>query len=246
MSEAKSTAQTSFYVDAILFDMDGTLLDSTAGVVGAWERFKETYPGIDIHDILNTSHGVRTVDNLKKHCGITDPDELEREAERFDKAIVETSTDNGRQGIVKLPGVSAILSTLEPLLGDQDSRQRWAICTSATRSYATSALKIAGIPKPHAFVAAEDVENGKPYPDPYLLGAKLCKALPERCLVIEDAPSGVLSGRAAGCKTIGLLTTHTLDQMEACRPDFLIPNLASCTVTVSDEGGFNITVGTEH
>jgi len=147
----------SFIVEAILFDMDGTLLDSTAGVEGAWERFKQTYPTIDVREILSSSHCVRTVDNLKNHCGITDQGELELEAARFEQAIVETSTENGRQGIVMLPGVSPIINKLTPL-----PQQRWAICTSATASYATSALQIAGIPKPKVFVAAECVVKGKP------------------------------------------------------------------------------------
>ncbi|KAF4575089.1 HAD-like Sugar Phosphate Phosphatase [Pleurotus pulmonarius] len=230
-------------VDAVLFDMDGTLLDSTAGVVGAWEKFKETYPGIDIHKILDTAHGVRTVDNLKNYCGLTDPDELEREALRFETAIVETSTNNGRQGIVKLPGVSAIIEELEPALADP--QQRWAICTSATRAYATAALGIAGIPVPKVFVAAEDVEKGKPFPDPYLLGAKLCGVEPEKCIVIEDAPSGIRSGKTAGCQTIGLLTTHKLSQVQEAAPDFIVPNLASVSMKRTEDGKVKITITTE-
>lgn len=69
--------EVTFNVDAILFDMDGTLVDSTDGVVGAWELFRESYPGIDVGEILSTSHGIRTVDNLKKHCNIQDPEKLE-------------------------------------------------------------------------------------------------------------------------------------------------------------------------
>ncbi|KAJ8507659.1 hypothetical protein ONZ45_g9984 [Pleurotus djamor] len=227
-------------VDAVLFDMDGTLLDSTAGVVGAWERFKETYHGIDVHKILDTAHGVRTVDNLKNYCGITDPDELEREATRFEKAIVETSTLNGRQGIVKLPGVSDIMEKLEPTLSN--AQQCWAICTSATKDYATSALAIAGIPVPKVFVAAEDVEKGKPYPDPYLLGAKLCGVQPENCIVIEDAPSGIRSGNTAGCKTIGLLTTHTNAQVEDAKPTYIVNNLASVKMEPTADGKVQVTI----
>ncbi|KAK7470445.1 DL-glycerol-3-phosphatase, variant 2 [Stygiomarasmius scandens] len=97
---------TTIHVDAALFDMDGTLVDSTAGVQGAWEVFKEKYPHIDIYDILSSAHGVRTVENLKKYCGVEDPAEQEREAQRFEEAIVTSSKANGRKGIVMLPGVS--------------------------------------------------------------------------------------------------------------------------------------------
>ncbi|KAF5388056.1 hypothetical protein D9615_000562 [Tricholomella constricta] len=232
---------TTFISDAILFDMDGTLVDSTAGVVGAWELFRQTYPGIDVENILScksyslsASHGVRTVDNLRNHCGIQGPEELEREAERFEQAIVSTSTENGRQGIILLPGVAAALEELAS--ARHLPNPSWAICTSATRAYASSALRIAGVPVPDVFVAAEDVTQGKPFPDPYLLGAKLCGVKPENCVVFEDAPSGVRSGRAAGCKTIALLTTHTREQLEAVKPDFIIKDLSSITFKRLEKG----------
>ncbi|KAJ7781048.1 HAD-like domain-containing protein [Mycena metata] len=223
-----------FHVDAVLFDMDGTLVDSQAGVIGAWEVFSASYPGIDVQQILSSSHGVRTVDNLRIHCGITDPEELEREAERFEKAIVTSSTQNGRQGIVLLPGVQAALDELAP--ARTLPNPSWAICTSATRYYASVALSVAKVPVPDVFVVAEDVERGKPSPDPYLLGAKLCGVDPAKCVVLEDAPAGVRSGRAAGCKTIGLLTSHSRAQMEASEPDFLVKDMSSVTFKRTDHG----------
>ncbi|KAJ7490386.1 HAD-like domain-containing protein [Mycena galericulata] len=233
---------TTFRVDAICFDMDGTLVDSTAGVVGAWEVFRKSYPGIDVEDILSSSHGVRTVDNLRNHCGITDPDELEKEAERFEKAIVSSSTENGGVGIVLLPGVKAALDELAP--ARKLPKPLWAICTSATRYYATTALSTAGVPVPDVLVVAEDVSQGKPWPDPYLLGAQKCGVKPENCVVFEDAPAGIRSGQAAGCKTIGFLTTHSRELMEACKPDFLVKDMASVTVKIT-ENGVNVTVHTE-
>ncbi|KAK1231801.1 DL-glycerol-3-phosphatase [Marasmius sp. AFHP31] len=228
-----------FHVDAALFDMDGTLVDSAAGVTGAWEVFKQKYPHINVQDILSCSHGVRTVENLKHFCGIEDPDELEREAVRFETAIVESSKLNGRQGIIKLPGVTEGIQELEP--GRHLPNPCWAICTSATRAYATAALTSAQIPIPDVFVAAEDVSKGKPEPDPYLLGAKQCGVKPENCVVFEDAPNGIRSGKAAGCKTIGFLTTHSRAQMEAVEPDFLVRDMSSITFRRT-ESGIDITV----
>ncbi|KAI0921636.1 hypothetical protein AcW1_004445 [Taiwanofungus camphoratus] len=215
---------TTLQFGAILFDMDGTLVDSTDGVVGAWELFAEKYPGVDVTTVLSSSHGVRTVENLSIHCGIRDPDELEREAERFETAIVECSTKNGRKGIIALPGVREIIDELLPVA--KQPYPRWAICTSATRKYAAAALEKAEIPVPDAFVVAEDVTKGKPEPDPYLLGAKKCGVDPTRCLVVEDAPSGVRSGKAAGCKTLALLTSHSRAQVEASQADFIVKNLS--------------------
>ncbi|KAJ7929966.1 HAD-like domain-containing protein [Mycena leptocephala] len=232
---------TTFHVDAILFDMDGTLVDSTAGVEGAWAVFKMSYPDIDVHDILSSAHGVRTVENLRTHCGITDDAELEREAERFEKAIVSSSTENGRSGIVLLPGVKAAMDQLAP--ARTFPTPSWAICTSATRYYASVALSVAGVPVPDVLVVAEDVARGKPCPDPYLLGAEKCGVKPENCVVFEDAPNGVRSGQAAGCKTIGFLTTHSRQQMEACKPDFLVKDM-SCVSFKLTEHGVDVTVNT--
>ncbi|KAI0050236.1 phosphatase [Auriscalpium vulgare] len=214
--------------------MDGTLVDSTAGVVGAWEEFKKTYPDIDVDDILSSAHGVRTVENLRKYCGVTDPDELEREAERFEQAIVSSSKLEGRQGIIMLPGVREIYAELGPYA--KLPKPRWTVCTSATRIYATAALATVGIEQPEAIVFAEDVENGKPAPDPYLLGAKRCGVSPENCLVVEDAPAGVRSGNSAGCKTLALLTTHSREQVEAAQPTFLVKDLSSVTMKIDDTG----------
>ncbi|KAF6762196.1 phosphatase [Ephemerocybe angulata] len=215
-------------VDAILFDMDGTLVDSTAGVVGAWNEFAKTYPGIDVQNILSSAHGVRTVDNLKNYCGITDPVLLEEEAERFEKAIVTTASQNGGAGIVRLPGVDEAMKELAPRRFLP--KPLWAICTSATRSYAAEALKAANVPVPDAFVAAEDVEKGKPFPDPYLLGAEKCGVDPKKCVVFEDAPSGIRSGNAAGCKTIGLLTTHSREQVEGAEPTYIVKDMSQVSI----------------
>ncbi|KAJ7714311.1 HAD-like domain-containing protein [Mycena maculata] len=234
---------TTFHVDAVLYDMDGTLIDSTAGVEGAWEEFRKEYPSIDVQQILSSAHGVRTVENLRTHCGVTDPDELEREAERFENAIVTSSTANGGAGIVLLPGVKAAMDELAP--ARKLPTPFWAICTSATRSYATTALGIAGVPMPDILVAAEDVTQGKPCPDPYLLGAKQCGVKPENCVVFEDAPAGIRSGQAAGCKTIGFLTSHSREQMEACKPDFLVKDMSSVTMKLT-ANGVDVTVHTEN
>jgi len=217
-----------------LFDMDGTLVDSMAGVQGAWELFATKYGGLDVKEILSSIHGVRTVETLHKYCHIDDPDELNREAVRFEEAVVETARANGRRGIVQLPGVSAIMEELLP--GAKHPKPCWAICTSATRAYATSALTLAGVPIPDVFVTAEDVTRGKPLPDPYLLGAKQCDVKAERCLVIEDAPSGIRSGLAAGCKTLAVLTSHSRDQIDPCKPDFLVKDLASVSVKRTESG----------
>ncbi|TCD69837.1 hypothetical protein EIP91_005914 [Steccherinum ochraceum] len=228
---------TTHHFDAILFDMDGTLVDSTAGVVGAWHLFAESYPGFKVEDILSSAHGVRTEENLRTFCGITDEEKLKSEAVRFEQAIVESGGD----GIVRLPGVEAIIKELGPAA--QDSNPCWAICTSATRAYAQQALSKCQIPVPKVFVTADDVTEGKPKPRPYILGAEGCGVKDHaRCLVVEDAPNGVISGKAAGCKTLGLVTSHTREQIEAVGPDWIVPNLASVVFKRVESGGVDVTI----
>ncbi|KAJ7284016.1 HAD-like domain-containing protein [Mycena rebaudengoi] len=211
---------TTFHVDAVLFDMDGTLVDSTAGVTGAWDVFKRSYPW----NQLQRPMAVRT-----------------RESERFEHAIVSSAAENG-DGIVRLPGVKAVMDQILTARSLPDPS--WAICTSATRSYCVPRRSVlAGVPVPDVLVVAEDVTQGKPCPDPYLLGAKKCGVPPENCVVFEDAPAGVRSGAAAGCKTVGLLTSHTRAQMEACSPDFLVQDMASVSMKLT-ERGIDVTVTT--
>ncbi|KAH8981027.1 phosphatase [Lactarius akahatsu] len=228
---------TTLHFDAILFDMDGTLIDSTPGVVAAWELFAETYPTINVQEILKNTHGVRTVETVKMFCGVTDPEKLELEVTRFEDAIITMSQEDGREGITLLPGVRTLIDNL----GDS---KHWTICTSATRGYGSAALEVVGIAPPETIVFAEDVAQGKPQPDPYLLGAKRCGVHPKRCLVVEDAPAGVQSGRAAGCKTLAVTTSHPRDRMVASRPDYLVENLSSVTM-VPNETGITVTITTQ-
>ncbi|KAF4619286.1 hypothetical protein D9613_005101 [Agrocybe pediades] len=258
------------HVDAILFDMDGTLVDSTAGVVGAWNLFRKSYPSIDVDNILSCKHPVHrrlalltfspaqllmefepsTISEsfvaLKiprswrqdSRCLVHRLQYVDAvhqaESIRFEKAIVSSSTEQGGQGIVLLPGVSAVMQ--EIAAGRFLPNPCWAICTSATREYASSALASAGVPVPDVFVASEDVEKGKPFPDPYLLGAQKCGVDPSNCVVFEDAPNGVISGREAGCKTIALLTSHSLEQIKASKPDYIIKDLSDVSVKRTDTG----------
>ncbi|KAH8977134.1 HAD-like domain-containing protein [Lactarius akahatsu] len=170
-------------------------------------------------------------------CGVTDPEKLELEVTRFEDAIITRSQEDGREGITLLPGVRTLIDNL----GDS---KHWTICTSATRGYGSAALEVVGIAPPETIVFAEDVAQGKPQPDPYLLGAKRCGVHPKRCLVVEDAPAGVQSGRAAGCKTLAVTTSHPRDRMVASRPDYLVENLSSVTM-VPNETGITVTITTQ-
>lgn len=129
---------------------------------------------------------MRTIDVLKKWCGITDPELLEKEVVRFETAILDAAEEiaksgNGASGIEVLPGVRKLLDDLSSEKDKRGGEEKWAICTSSTYFYAGRAIPIAGLTTPKVFVTADSVTRGKPFPDPYLLGAAGCNASPFEC-----------------------------------------------------------------
>ncbi|GAA6018015.1 hypothetical protein JCM10207_002741 [Rhodosporidiobolus poonsookiae] len=205
-------------VKGLLFDMDGTLVDSTPAVektMGDWCEKQ----GIEPSEFFQHSHGVRTQDNIKRFQKHPVPghtlneDELKIAVDELEWLIAENGRllhEAGGKGIERLPGAGEFLDAL------RKGNARWGICTSATRTYANSALKTGEIgaepPALPFLITANDVVNGKPNPDPYLKGMEELRKIPgadfspEDILVVEDAPSGVKSGIAAGCKTLAVCT----------------------------------------
>jgi len=222
----------SFRVDAVLFDMDGTLIDSTPGVISAWTTFAKDYP-IDLELVLKESHGVRLVDSLKLYCGITDPDVLSKECMRFEEEVIAG-------GPKILPGVNELLVQLN---AQTEMLDRWTVVTSATSFYAPPALSRVGIVVPNTIVTSEQVSRGKPFPDPYIEGAKRCNVLPSRALVVEDAASGIKAGNAAGATTLAVLTSGTWKHMinSGAKPDYIVNDLTSVSARWVD-GEIEITL----
>lgn len=222
----------SINVQSVLFDMDGTLLNSSPAVVKAWELFSKSYT-LDLDDILHSAHGMRTIDVLKKWCGITDPEILEKEVLRFETCILESAEEmakvTGKSGIEVLPGVEKLLNDLSSEKDKRGGEEKWAICTSSTYFYAGKAIPIAGLTTPNIFVTADSVTRGKPFPDPYLLGAEGCHASPFESLVVEDAPTGIRAGKAAGSMVLATCTSHDRAALEKERPDFLVEDLSHVT-----------------
>ncbi|TCD62951.1 hypothetical protein EIP91_006214 [Steccherinum ochraceum] len=209
----------SFTIDAILFDMDGTLIDSTPGVLKAWEIFAADY-GLNAVQVAHETHGRRLYDTLREYCKIRDEETLQREIARFEQAVIDG-------GPIALPGALALLKQIGA--GSPESGAGWTIVTSATSLYTRQALPRCGVPlPPMGLVTSDDVAHGKPHPAPYLAGARRLGADPTRCLVIEDAPSGLLSGRAAGCKTIAVCTSHTREKIlqSGAAPDYIVKDLS--------------------
>jgi len=171
---------------AILFDMDGTLVDSTVVVELVWARFAERF-GLDLAEILKTSHGRRMEDSILRFG----PEGVDVEAQKKDLSDYEFVTT---EGVVAVPGAPEFVRSLP---GDQI-----AVVTSAGRDLATMRMLSVDVPMPVVLVGAEDVTSGKPHPEPYLTAAAALGANPGDTVVFEDADAGIESGLAAGMRVI--------------------------------------------
>ncbi|KAI1105181.1 HAD-like protein [Jackrogersella minutella] len=209
----------------LLFDMDGTIIDSTAAVVKHWQTVGKEI-GVDPEVILQTSHGRRSIDMLK----VLSPEKANWEYVRTMEAILPKL--HGADA-VEIPGARALLDAL--IAGGA----LWTIVTSGTEPLVTGWLDVLKLPHPSHLVTAESVANGKPDPACYDLGREklgLDASCGSEVLVLEDSPAGIRAGRAAGCKVLGLVTSHTADQVAAAEPDWIVRDLRSVSLVRVDEG----------
>jgi len=199
-----------FEVDALLFDMDGTLLDSTPSVLRGWRTVAAEF---EIPAPLFASvprHGRPAAEIM---ADLLPPERTAEAAARLDELELADTA-----GLVLLPGAAAMLAAVP--------QERRAVVTSANRALAAARLAAAGITVRH-LVGADDVSRGKPDPEPFLLAAKQLGAEPERCLVFEDAPAGLAAARAAGMLTVAVTTTHAAHELDA---DVVVPDLGALRV----------------
>ncbi|MFD4522523.1 HAD-IA family hydrolase [Streptomyces sp. NPDC058470] len=171
---------------ALLFDMDGTLIDSTEAVERTWRRFAARH-GLDPAAILAGAHGQRTAETVAAHA----PPGTDVDAET---AWLVSQDVADTRGTVALPGAAELLAKLPA--------GRWALVTSAGRELAVRRMAAAGLPLPDVVVTADDVRRGKPDPEGYLAAAVRLGVDPRATIVFEDAELGLLAGRAAGGYTV--------------------------------------------
>lgn len=208
--------------DALLFDMDGTLVSSLESVTRCWTVWAHEY-GVTAEDFARFALHGRTAADI-----VADLVPGERTAGALRRIEDLEVADAG--GVRVLPGTRELLSSLPG--------GSWAVVTSATRRLAEARLGAAGL-RPSLLIAADDITRGKPDPEPYLLAAKALGADPERCVVFEDAPMGLLSGRSAGMRTVALATTHTRDEVVA---DVVVNDLSAVSA-LPRGGSVEITAG---
>ncbi|CAL9369409.1 Hexitol phosphatase A [Nocardiopsis dassonvillei] len=211
------STRTTVEVDAVLFDMDGTLVDSTRVVEDVWARFAERH-GVVLADLLAYSHGRRTRDTLARFLPPGhDPDAVAEALEDEET----TRTD----GITEIPGARRLMERLRGA--------RTAVVTSASRPLAAARLAAAGLPVPDVLVTAEDVAAGKPDPAGYREAAHRLGVAPERCLVLEDAEAGIRAGVASGARTL-VVGAHS---SPSTRGLDRVPDLRSLDATALPHGG---------
>lgn len=179
-------------IDAVLLDMDGTLLNSIETAERVWSAWAASH-GIDIETFLPTIHGVQSVETIRR-LGLANVDP-EKEAE----AIVQAELDDV-EGIEAIAGAAEFLAAL--------AGQPWAVVTSATRELALRRLRAAGLPWPPLLISAEDVFHGKPAPDCFRLAAERLGTTADRCLVLEDSPAGLKAAESAGATVLVVTATH--------------------------------------
>jgi mannitol-1-/sugar-/sorbitol-6-phosphatase len=172
---------------AALFDMDGTIVDSTAVVESLWRRFGREH-GVDADTLLAYSHGRRTPDVVRRFL----PDASAAEVQAVSAELERRELDSD-DGIVEVPGASALLAGLT---------LPWAVVTSAPRGLAVRRMVGAGLPVPGVLVPADEIRHGKPAPDGYLRAAELLGVDPADCVAFEDAEPGVLSALDAGARVV--------------------------------------------
>jgi len=200
-----------FSCAAILFDLDGVLVDSTRSVDRQW-RIWAREVGVEPDRVIEIAHGRRTVEVVRLLAPHLDAEPEVVRIERREAADLD--------GVEVMAGSHALLSSIP--------EGSWCVVTSGTRYLAHSRLQHARLPVPKVLVSADDVNRGKPHPEPYLKGAELLGFNPADCLVIEDAPAGIEAAHAAGMKAIGLTSTYSIAQLQ--QADAVIGSLNSIGV----------------
>ncbi|MGQ0642991.1 MAG: HAD-IA family hydrolase [Gemmatimonadaceae bacterium] len=199
---------------AVLFDLDGVLVDSRAVVERTWQHWA-AHRGVDGADLGRRAHGRRTIETVREFAPHLDAASEARWLETLEVRDVD--------GVVALPGAAAMYNAIA------DSRR--AVVTSGGRALAANRLHAVGLALPSVLVVAEDVAHGKPAPDGYLIGASRLGIAPSLCLVIEDAPPGIAAAKAAGATVLAVATTFPAADLTAA--DMTVASLAAVRVSVA-------------
>jgi sugar-phosphatase len=194
---------------ALLFDLDGVLINSTPAVARVWRRWAIEH-GFNPDEVVAHAHGRPSLTTVREYLPNADHEAENREVERREIEDID--------GVVPLPGALELLGSLPP--------DRWTIVTSCTRPLAEVRIKAAGLPLPKKMITSNDIVHGKPNPEPYLKGASILGFAAEDCVVFEDVPAGVRAGKGATAKVVAFTTTVQGPSLREAGADWI---LRSCS-----------------
>jgi sugar-phosphatase len=200
---------------ALLFDLDGVLVDSTECVERTWRKWAARH-GLDPDRVLEVAHGRRTMETIPlvaPHLVVAD-----------EIAALEGAESHTTEGIYEVPGARVLVERLPP--------DAWAIVTSGVRSVATLRIRHTHLPMPRVLVCADEITRGKPDPEGYLTAAERLGKNPADCVVIEDAPPGLEAARAAGMASIGIVGTYPATALAIA--DLVVPSLSALPAELID------------
>lgn len=204
-----SDAMTEIRCAALLFDLDGVLINSTPAVARVWRRWAVEH-GFDPEQVVARAHGRPSLTTVREYLPNADHAAENREVERREIEDLE--------GVVPLPGALQLLASLP--------EDRWTIVTSCTRPLAEVRIRAAGLPLPKKMITSNDITHGKPNPEPFLKGASVLGFPPADCVVLEDVPAGVRAGKSAGARVIAFTTTVPQTALREAGADWVLRDLA--------------------
>jgi mannitol-1-/sugar-/sorbitol-6-phosphatase len=217
-----SKSSTQIDCSALLFDMDGVLIDSTPAVARVWSQWGIEH-GFNPEEVVARAHGRPSLTTIRDYLPNADHEAENRKVERREIEDLE--------GVVPLPGALELLASLPA--------NRWTIVTSCTRALAEVRIKAAGLPCPARLITSTDITHGKPHPEPYLKGAALLGYPISECVVVEDVPAGIRSGKSAGARVIAFTTTVQSPSLRDAGADWILHNCADIKL-VGQAGGLSL------
>jgi len=189
--------------------MDGVLINSTPAVARVWRRWA-IERGFNPEEVVSRAHGRPSLTTVREYLPNADHEAENKEVERREIEDLE--------GVIPLPGALELLASLPP--------DRWTIVTSCTRPLAEVRIKAAGLPLPKKLITSNDITHGKPNPEPYLKGAAILGFPSAECIVLEDVPAGVRSGKSAGSRVVAFTTTVGKPELLAAGADWVLGGCA--------------------
>jgi mannitol-1-/sugar-/sorbitol-6-phosphatase len=204
---------------ALLFDLDGVLINSTPAVARVWRSWAVEH-GFNPEEVVARAHGRPSLTTVREYLPHADHEAENREVERREIADLE--------GVIPLPGALDLLAGLPA--------DRWTIVTSCTRPLAEVRIRAAGLPLPRKMITSNDIQYGKPHPEPYLKGAAVLGFPAEDCIVVEDVPAGVRAGKSAGAKVIAFTTTVQAPALMEAGAEWILNNCADIRLLDHSQG----------